>query len=152
MAEQSSLSSNSALVLKLVEILNFSSLSDSPSRILTSSEVRTLLAIDSNCDENNQIRLSELGRMVQLTPSALSQMMRALERYDLISRQAAPEDRRAVIISLTQEGRDHVQDIMNYMSRQITPLVKHLGAEKTEELSLILDDVLEYFKSPSYIF
>ena len=117
MAEQSSLSSNSALVLKLVEILNFSSLSDSPSRILTSSEVRTLLAIDSNCDENNQIRLSELGRMVQLTPSALSQMMRALERYDLISRQAAPEDRRAVIISLTQEGRDHVQDIMNYMSR-----------------------------------
>lgn len=152
MAEQSSMSSNSVLVLKLVEILNFSSLSDSPSRILTSSEVRTLLAIDSNCDENNQIRLSELGRMVQLTPSALSQMMRALERYDLISRQAAPEDRRAVIISLTQEGKDHVQDIMNYMSRQITPLVKHLGAEKTEELSLILDDVLEYFKSPSYIF
>lgn len=146
------MSLNCDMVMSISEILNYTNFIYSPSRILTSSEVRVLLAIDSNLDDEGKMRLSDLGRLLHLAPSALSQIMRSLECYDLIKRDAAPDDRRAVIIQLTEEGHTHVQGIWSFLSHQIEPLISYLGVERAQAFSETLSDILSYLKTSNNMF
>ena len=56
--------------------------------------------------EGNQRRMNELGDALHLSQSALSRAVARLERDGLASRSLCREDRRAVYVCLTDDGRE----------------------------------------------
>ena len=51
-------------------------------------------------------RISRLAGEAGIAPSTASRILDALERRDIVRRAASPEDRRGVVVSLTDAGRE----------------------------------------------
>jgi DNA-binding MarR family transcriptional regulator len=54
----------------------------------------------------DQRRMQELGEAVHLSQSALSRVVGRLERDGLASRNLCPDDRRGIIVCITDAGRE----------------------------------------------
>ena len=72
------------------------------------SEFETLdRLVDATCEER---RMHELAGDMYLSQSALSRTVARLERNGLVVRSMCPDDRRAISVTLTAEGRErHAQ-------------------------------------------
>ncbi len=74
------------------------------------------------------LRLNELNDHVLLSQSSLSRLVERLEKRGLVVRQPAPDDRRGVLLKLTDEGaalqkeigREHVRDISSLVGPALT--------------------------------
>lgn len=70
---------------------------------LSASEFEVLQQL-SQADECS-LRMTQLGESAHLTQSALSRLVTRLERDGLLTRKACENDRRALFVALTDEGR-----------------------------------------------
>ena len=70
---------------------------------LSASEFEVLQQL-SEADECS-LRMTQLGESAHLTQSALSRLVTRLERDGLLSRKSCDNDRRALFVTLTDEGR-----------------------------------------------
>ncbi|WP_432058765.1 MarR family winged helix-turn-helix transcriptional regulator [Streptomyces sp. bgisy022] len=67
-------------------------------------EVLDILA-EGSVRNGRAYRIQQISERVHLTQSALSRLIARLEREGLVDRDACPEDRRGVRVSLTAKGR-----------------------------------------------
>lgn len=74
------------------------------------------------------LRLNELNQEVLLSQPSMSRLVERLERQGLVRRKLAPEDRRGVLVGLTDEGRE---------------LQKAIGREHVKEIHRLLSPALE---------
>ena len=58
--------------------------------------------------QNNNIRMTELSRLLCLHKSAATRVIDALEKEDFVKRVAAAEKRRGYVVVLTQKGKNIV--------------------------------------------
>jgi len=70
---------------------------------LSASEFEVLQQLSEA--EECSLRMTQLGESAHLTQSALSRLVTRLERDGLLARKACDNDRRALFVSLTDEGR-----------------------------------------------
>jgi DNA-binding MarR family transcriptional regulator len=70
-------------------------------------------------------KVSQIGKAVHLSQSALSRTIGRLESAGLVSRHTCANDRRAVIVELTDEGRQRQQEAL--------PTHRRVLAEKLHE-------------------
>jgi DNA-binding MarR family transcriptional regulator len=73
---------------------------------LTLSQYALLQALASR----ETARVQELASEAGVTPSTASRILDALERRAIVSRSRAPDDRRGVTITLTEQGREALND------------------------------------------
>src|SRR6478735_352892 len=86
------------------------------------------------------LRLNELSDNVLLRQSSLSRLVDRLEKRGLVSRMAAPQDGRGVLLQLTDEGRELQQEIGREHVRDISALVAPaLTAAEQKELRRLTD-------------
>jgi DNA-binding MarR family transcriptional regulator len=86
------------------------------------------------------LRLNELNEHVLLSQPSISRMVERLERQGLVQRRTVQEDKRGVLIGLTDAGRElqrrvgrrHVQDIDELVGAS-------LSAEELEQLRQLTD-------------
>lgn len=105
-------------------------------RALAVNEYDVLFTL-SRCP-SGWLRLNELNDNVLLSQSSLSRLVERLEKRGLVDRMPAPDDRRGVLLQLTESGRElqkqigreHVRDI----SALITPALT--AAEQRDLLRL----------------
>ncbi|GAB7192690.1 MarR family transcriptional regulator [Kineococcus sp. NUM-3379] len=71
---------------------------------LSSSEFEVLQQLHA-CAAQGKLRMADLGERAHLSQSALSRLVGRLERDGLVRRDACAEDRRAVWVLVTDEGR-----------------------------------------------
>ncbi|MFI6643947.1 MarR family winged helix-turn-helix transcriptional regulator [Streptomyces sp. NPDC050504] len=69
-------------------------------------EVMDILAEESAEDGSAAYRIQELTARVHLSQSALSRLIGRLEKDGLVCRGMCREDRRGVVVELTDEGRE----------------------------------------------
>ncbi|MFC5702798.1 MarR family winged helix-turn-helix transcriptional regulator [Cohnella faecalis] len=69
---------------------------------LTPSEIHTIVAIGYE----EKILMSELAARLEVTKGAVSQLVVRLETKQLVTRSSYPHDSRAVLISLTEKGKE----------------------------------------------
>ena len=62
---------------------------------------------------------SALARLEQITPQGMGATLAALEARELIERRPDPQDRRRAVMSLTESGRQALQDRRNARTEQI---------------------------------
>ncbi|MDQ6753052.1 MAG: MarR family transcriptional regulator [Actinomycetota bacterium] len=88
------------------------------------------------------LRLNELNDHVLLSQPSISRMVERLERQGLVQRKTVEDDRRGVLIGLTEAGRDMQRDIGRAHVRDIDKLVgTGLSAEELITLKKLTDKV-----------
>ena len=100
--------------------------------------LRYLLYVENNASAG---RLSE---HLHVVPGRITDTLNSLERKGLIERHTDPEDRRRVLVSITDAGREQAIQMMTRIHREYEGMFQILGRKDTEELIRLLKIVLAY--------
>ncbi|MFK5633317.1 MarR family winged helix-turn-helix transcriptional regulator [Ornithinimicrobium sp. LYQ103] len=93
-----------------------------------------------------QLTPGDLVRQTLVTSGTMTNRIDGLVRRGLVSRQAAPSDRRAVNVTLTDEGRRLVDDAMAELLEGERTLLTGLDAEEQGALAASLKRLLVGFE------
>ncbi|GGV41570.1 MarR family transcriptional regulator [Kitasatospora herbaricolor] len=87
-------------------------------------------------------RMSDLAAFLGLDKSTLSGLVDRAERRGLLARTTSPEDKRAVVVQITDAGLDLTQRLYEQMRDTLAPATGRLGAQQRHELAELLEIVL----------
>jgi len=85
-----------------------------------------------------EIRLSELSDHLHIAPRTATEVVDALQERGFVQRQADPDDRRATLVSLTDEGKRVSDAIRSTRAAQAERFFGTLSAADRAHLSRIL--------------
>src|SRR6185503_12989738 len=87
--------------------------------------------------------MSEVSERFEITPAAASQLVDKLVQSGLIQRVEDPHDRRAKLLSLTDKGRDLIQQGIEERYRWVEELAEKLSPEERVQVSEALNIMTE---------
>ena len=91
-----------------------------------------------------RLRIGELAETLVLTPSNATRLLDRLEEAGYIRREATPEDRRAVFIALTEEGKSAFMAALPGNRRRVEEVfIRHLNDKDFRALHRALSKVYE---------
>ncbi len=93
--------------------------------------------------EHAKSTASELGKHLQLSSSATTQLINRLDESDLIIRENSPDDRRLTILSITSKGKDAFTKMHNSRISKLKSIVSLMPEKDVRELIRIFSNVLE---------
>lgn len=96
-------------------------------------------AMLANLSDQSGITMSELAVRAQLAPSSATRHADALAERGLIFRLAASDDRRRILIGLSNRGKDLVDSVREEESLAEAVLRKRIGARNHTELLRLLE-------------
>jgi DNA-binding MarR family transcriptional regulator len=82
------------------------------------------------------LRLTALAAKEGITQPSMTQLIKRLERQDLVTRLADPEDGRAALIGITEHGREVIDDRKRVRRERLTELLATLSPEEENALWL----------------
>ncbi|MFE1751213.1 MarR family winged helix-turn-helix transcriptional regulator [Streptomyces anandii] len=97
---------------------------------LTLPQLRALVVLDT-C---GPVKLVALAATLGVNPSTALRMVGRLEALDLVDRRTNPDNRREVVLSLTDQGHDLVTRVLAHRRAEIRKLVQRLPAEERAAL------------------
>jgi DNA-binding MarR family transcriptional regulator len=110
------------------------------------SEFKLLATIRHGANDlNTEMKVSEISKLLQVTPPTVTQIINTLEKDGLVERTVDPEDRRAVKIKLSEAGMEATEKARKAFSQTFLGLIDYLGEEDSEQLANLLSKVHEYF-------
>lgn len=96
----------------------------------TLAETRVLFEID----QATQIQASQVMLKIQIDKSYLSRILRRLEKDGLINRTRSQQDARAVMLSLTQQGKIEIERINHAASDLVKVQIEELDEDSCQQL------------------
>ena len=81
---------------------------------------------------------------LRVSPSAVSQFLRSLERKGFIVRTRAEGDSRSVCIGLTEKGQSLSSQLRRERSKQFMDMVESVGIDNMNQLVVILEKICDY--------
>lgn len=115
---------------------------------LTRSEYELLVILKMNVDDQRTaISVSEISNLLQITPAGVTHLINPLEEKGFIKRLPDPNDRRIVLIGLTNKGTKTAEAIIADVQKELIGLVNYLGEEDSITLVRLMNRALEYFAS-----
>jgi MarR family transcriptional regulator, organic hydroperoxide resistance regulator len=91
--------------------------------------------------------MSELGRIIGVDNSAMTGLVDRLEKTGLVRRQAKQEDRRALLIRITPEGRDEAGRAAKIIHGVNGKIREGFETGQIEAFKEVLHGILERFKN-----
>ncbi|ORI17180.1 MarR family winged helix-turn-helix transcriptional regulator [Rhodococcus sp. 1168] len=91
--------------------------------------------------EGQPMRLSALADRLRIVARSATDIVDSLESAALVIREPDPQDRRAVLVSLTDSGRTQLDAIDSARRAVATELFDTLDAEERKQLARILDKI-----------
>ena len=114
------------------------------------SEFKVLATIRHGANDlNAEMKISEISKLLQVTPPTVTQIINTLEKDGLVERMVDPEDRRAVKIKLSEAGMEATEKARKVFSQTFLGLIDFLGEEDSEQLANLLSKAHEYFNELS---
>lgn len=129
-------------MLKMRKILHQTLDDTDGDNIPTMLQVQTLKTIK----ENSPITASELASRLQMSPSALTQMTDRLIKSKFISRKNNKNDRRLILLSLTNDGEQHLASILKRMEQKANQILDPISAKDLETVVTIFEDFLQKYE------
>lgn len=120
------------MVLSLVRILR------QLKRLRPGTVEMPLLWVMHAVSEHEPVRLSELATRLYLDLSTISRHVSALESQGLLVRTPDPEDRRASLVSLTEEGRRLHREFFEQRRQRLTEMVADWPEKDLETFERLL--------------
>lgn len=113
---------------------------------LTRSESELLVILAINLDEENRaLSVSDLSSLLQISPAGTTHLLNPLEEANCIERLRDPEDRRVVLVGLTDQGYKIAESLIVDFRNKMTGLMKFLGEEDSQTLVRLMTVMIEYF-------
>lgn len=115
---------------------------DDPGRRFTHAQFRVLMLASSR----DHWRMSDLAHRMALSPGSLTLMMDRLIEDGLISRGRSQADRRVVIVSITDRGRDMLAERRRGLHSAAADLIARLPGAEQAELMEALGTVVRFLE------
>ena len=90
---------------------------------------------------------SQLTRSMMLSPSGMTSRLDRLEKLGYVERRANPDDRRGLLVVLTEAGRSLVDEVVTAHVANETKLLSTLTAAERKALEAVLRTLLRSFES-----
>ncbi|WGF87925.1 MarR family winged helix-turn-helix transcriptional regulator [Marinivivus vitaminiproducens] len=103
----------------------------------------TQFAILAKLHERREVSHNHLGRMTAMDPATVQGVIRRLLTRALIQQRSDPNDRRRVLLSLTDAGRAVVEQALPMARHSAELVVTSLKTEERQELVRLLRKLLD---------
>lgn len=109
---------------------------------LNVTELVVMRGLEENCPySDNNISISEVQNGLHITKSAISQMMNSLEKKGFIERTIDTDDRRKIVVTLTEAGKDILSKTKESANHNLNEIISTLGDDKTNQFISLLNQV-----------
>jgi homoprotocatechuate degradation regulator HpaR len=98
--------------------------------------------------EEQGLDISELSRRCFLLKPSLTRIVQNLGARRILKRQRSRDDQRRAIISLTDKGRELIDEIIPYSEERYVDIAGKFGYGKLQLLYELLDELVEKLGSP----
>lgn len=112
---------------------------------LTQTEFRLIREIVMEREAGNQIISSELARRLNITRSAVSQLVTKLEKRGIVKRAASPTDRKIFYVVLSDASLAVFNQQCSEANKLINQVVGEFGKEKTDKLIELAEEFAAVF-------
>lgn len=102
------------------------------------SEIMMLKMIKMNTSATEGVTISTLSELLEISKSAVSQMINALEDKEYVERITTKNDRRLVYVRLTESGEQFLAKELQALLKRMTQIFAKMGEEDTEDLLRLL--------------
>lgn len=129
------------LTVKFMEGLNMM-----PANVsLSQTEFRLIREIVMEREAGNMIISSELARRLNVTRSAVSQLVTRLEQRGIVKRTASPTDRKIFYVVLSDSSLAIFQKQCDEVNKLINRVVEEFGQKKTDKLIELYEEFATVF-------
>lgn len=90
---------------------------------------------------NANLQAGEVARYLGVSPAAITKNVDKLEDLGLVARKVSHKDRRATLLSATEDGSTVVGRYEALKASRVLPAVEEISSETLEKLCDVLDDV-----------
>jgi DNA-binding MarR family transcriptional regulator len=97
------------------------------------SQMMVIMAITFNCKEKGYVTPSMISEELGLSKSALTAILNSLEEKKYIERELSKEDRRMIMLKLTEKSVALHEEYHSKVNSSILNLANYLGEEDTEK-------------------
>lgn len=101
---------------------------------LTPSQLSTLASVG----KSGPMRLGDLAAAERIAPSTLTRVVNVLEEHGYLLRQPAPDDARASLVTLTDDGQRVLADIRTEATRLLADMLTTLPPDQVVALEAAL--------------
>lgn len=113
---------------------------------LTRSEYELLVMLVMNLgDDKKAFTVTEISNLLQITPAGVTHLINPLEKAGYIERLHAPNDRRVVLIGLTDKGTKVAESLISEVQEQLIGLINHLGEADSKTLIRLMSKSIDFF-------
>jgi DNA-binding MarR family transcriptional regulator len=103
---------------------------------LSFSEVRALIALGRSQDAT--ATAGELAKAADLNPASVTALLDSLEERGIATRRRAEHDRRCVVVSLTEQGREELAAANARWQAKLDAALEDLSAEQVDAAAVAL--------------
>lgn len=96
--------------------------------------------------------IGDLADAMGSAPGNASAMCKTLEKKGLVTRTRNPEDERIVLVALTDQGKELLQDIESELSAKCDPLLAKYSNEDFEQILIGMEKLKEVVTSMQHAF
>jgi DNA-binding MarR family transcriptional regulator len=104
---------------------------------------RTDFAVLAALEEYGALSQAELGRRLGLDRNDVNAVLNRLQTRHHIDRQTDPADRRRNVVTLTDAGRQHLEELQQHADAVQDELLRGLDAAERQQLQLLLAKLLD---------
>ncbi len=99
--------------------------------------------VNNTFDPTDNVKISDLKKYLSISKGAISQNLASLEKKGYIKRTIDESNRRNVIVTLTDEGREIMNEHYSQFSERLEKIVSRLGEENVKQMIKIVDQMTE---------
>ncbi len=110
---------------------------------VTPSQVRAIRVLAAQGPDSGGVRSKELAERLKIAPRSATEVVDALEEKGLVRRSPDPGDRRAVLVALTDHGRELSDEIRRTRGVESERMFERLSRTDREHLARILQKLQE---------
>ena len=111
---------------------------------LTTMEIHALMMLVHSHEEKTMLKPSDIAHRFHVSPSAVSQFLKSLEKKGFITRSRSEGDSRSVRIGLTEKGQLLSEQIRRERTESFAGMVRYVGAEEMQQFISTLGKICDY--------
>ena len=97
-------------------------------------------------NEPDGVKVSQLSNHLQITPGAVTHIINSLFKKKYVERLNDENDRRIVLIKISENGLNALKDIKLKFFNKCENLITHLGEKEGKTFIGLLNKVLDFFE------
>ncbi|MFP3043233.1 MarR family transcriptional regulator [Treponema primitia] len=90
-------------------------------------------------EHNGDLSCEKIRNELSVTKPAVSQMLASLEKRGFLTRETNKENRRCIVLSLTEKGTQFIEKTQRKTEKRLTEIIKRFGEDETHSLITLVN-------------